>query len=105
MKEIALALSTLKTGNIPTGGLGKLATVLQTAVALAFFLAVIFCLIVLLWSGWNWMSSGGDKQKLQQARQRLVYAIIGLAVVFLSLLIMQVLGKFFGIDILQFPGT
>lgn len=108
MKTLALSIGgediTVKQG-VPTGGLDKLAEIIQTTIALSFFLAIVIALFVLLLSGFQWMFSGGDKQKLQQARSRITYAIVGLALVFLSLLIIQFLGDFFGIIILDIPGA
>lgn len=108
MKELALSISGEEISvnpGVPTGGLDKLAEIIQTAIALSFFFAIVVALFVLLLSGFQWMFSGGDKQKLQQARSRITYAIVGLALVFLSLLIIQFLGDFFGIIILDIPGT
>lgn len=90
---------------VPVGGLDQLAEIIQTAIAFSFFFAIVVALFVLLLSGFQWMFSGGDKQKLQQARQRLTYAIVGLALIFLSILIIQFLGDFFGIIILDIPGA
>lgn len=91
--------------NVPTGGLSALANIIQTAIAVSFFFAVVLCLFILVLSGFQWMFSGGNKEKLQQARHRIVFAIVGLSLVFLSLLLIQILGDFFGIKILELPGT
>jgi ABC-type dipeptide/oligopeptide/nickel transport system permease subunit len=108
MKKFALSIGgdeISAPSGVPTGGLDKLAEIIQTGIALSFFLAIIAALFILLLSGFQWIFSGGDKQKLQQARQRLTYTIVGLALIFLSLLIIQFLGDFFGIIILDLPGT
>lgn len=108
MMQLALKLegTPIQTPNgVTTGGLTALANIIQTAIAVSFFFALILCLFILILSGFQWMTSGGDKEKLQHARQRITYAIVGLSVVFLSLLIINVLGAFFGINILKLPGT
>lgn len=58
--------------------------------------ATIWTLIQLLWGGLDWISSGGDKSKLEMAQHRLTTALLGLVLVFGSwafyLLILQFLG-------------
>jgi hypothetical protein len=57
----------------------------------------LLALFYLIWGGLSWITSEGDKQRLAQARTRIVFAIIGLIIVFLAYLIVNiVLGFFFG---------
>ena len=44
------------------------------------FVGLIF-LIVTLVSGFQWMTSGGNEEKISEAKKRLQYAIIGLVVI------------------------
>src|SRR3989338_10630303 len=92
MIEIALNLDgeTIQAPpGVPTGGLNKLVEIVRLSIELAFIFAILLCLYVLIFSGFQWVFSGGDKQKLQTARQRLTYAVVGLSLVFLSLLIID----------------
>lgn len=66
-----------------------------------FLAAVILSLAYILIGGVKWVTSAGDKQKLQNARMTLTHAIIGLLLVFFSFVIIQLLGKFFGVDLLN----
>jgi hypothetical protein len=50
---------------------------------------------MLIWGGFDWITSEGDKQKVANARQRLAMAIIGLIVVFLSFMIVNIVSTFF----------
>ena len=43
-----------------------------------------------MWSGIQWMTSGGDVGRIQAAKKRMFYAIIGLCVVLLSFVIVRV---------------
>lgn len=88
---------------VPTGGLNKLVEIVQLSIELVFIFAILLCLYVLIFSGFQWVFSGGDKQKLQTARQRITYAVVGLSLVFLSLLIMSVLSKVAGVNLLDIP--
>ena len=89
-------------GGMPTGGIDKLEDILQTAVVLLFIFAIILCLFVLIYSGWQWLTSGGDKQKITQIKQRIIYAIIGLIVTFLAFMIINLLSNFFRVDLLTY---
>ena len=88
-------------GGIPTGGItsGDFSKILQTAYQLAIILGILFCLYVLIMSGRQYMMSGGDKQKMENVRHRLSYALIGLIIIFLSYFIISVLTNFFGFSI------
>lgn len=58
--------------------------------------ATIWTFIQLLWGGLDWISSGGDKSRLEMAQHRITTAILGLILIFGSwafyLLILQFLG-------------
>jgi TRAP-type C4-dicarboxylate transport system permease small subunit len=56
--------------------------------------AVILSLFFLVWGGFNWLMSEGDKQRLGNARQKVVYAILGLIVAFFSFLIVNTIYAF-----------
>ena len=47
------------------------------------FVGIIF-LVVTLVSGFQWMTSGGNEEKISEAKKRLQYAIIGLIVILAS---------------------
>lgn len=51
----------------------------------------------------SWITSGGDKGKLENARNRIVNAIIGLIIAFAIWAIMSLIGPFFGIDFPEIP--
>lgn len=84
---------------VPTGGFtgagNEGSDILGWALGLVFVIAVIVVLLFLAWAGLQWITSGGDKEKIAAARNRLVYAIIGLVVIFLSVLIINVILYFF----------
>lgn len=92
----------------PTGGnLGQIcelkgsdfgkvvSTIIQVLVVLAVVIAVIF----LVWGGIKWILSGGDKAKVESARNTIIGGIIGLVLVFLAYFIIGVVASLFGIEI------
>lgn len=47
-------------------------------------IAALVCLAMLIWGAFNYMTSGGDKNKTATARSRIIFAIVGLLLVALS---------------------
>ncbi len=87
---------------IPTGGLEKgfFSDILGNGVVLLFTGASLIALFFLLWGGIGWILSGGDKTKIQAARNRIMYAIIGLVICFLAFAIVSFIGTAFRVDLL-----
>ncbi|MCL5069383.1 MAG: pilin [Actinobacteria bacterium] len=85
-------------------GLGEIGTELPTFIGFIFRIVLgfagiaVFILIVV--SGYILMTSGGDKEKVQAARETITSAIIGFVFLLLSLAILQ----FIGFSILRIPG-
>ena len=88
-------------GGMPSGGIGVLEKIVQNAAVILFIFAIAFTFFMLVYSGWQWMTSGGDKQKLQQVRQRITYTIIGFILVFCAFLILNLISRFFGIGVFK----
>jgi hypothetical protein len=76
---------------------------MQLAVSLMLIAAVVFALIFLIWGGIGWIISGGDKNGVEAARARIMYAVIGLVLTLSAFIIIKVIGYFFGVDLLQNP--
>jgi hypothetical protein len=63
--------------------------------------AGIISFIYLLWGGWAWIMSGGDKDALERARKRVTTSLVGLAIVFSSYALLYLLRSFFGVNLIQ----
>jgi len=84
---------------IPTGGIGRLEGILQFLVSFIFFAVILLSLGMLVYSGVLWITSQGDKKKVEAARLAITYSIVGLVVVFLAFLILNMLGYFFNVPL------
>jgi hypothetical protein len=62
--------------------------------------AGIWLMFQILIAGINWLSSGGDKGKIESARNRLTNALIGIVIVAAGWAILALAGKFLNWDIL-----
>ena len=59
--------------------------------------------LYLLMGGFDWITSGGDKAKLQSSRDKITNAIIGLIIVSSVWAIMTLVGQFVGIEFPNLP--
>jgi TRAP-type C4-dicarboxylate transport system permease small subunit len=62
--------------------------------------AAVICVAVLIFSGYMYITASGDEAKIEKATKSLTYAIVGLAIAFISVLLVN-----FVIDDLLNPGT
>lgn len=97
-KLFALSIGTTpieRPGQIPEGGLDKAFASGSNLIALVFVIVTALALGYLIWGGIKWITSGGDKSKIQGARSTIIYALIGLVVIFLSFFIVNVVTTIF----------
>jgi len=90
-------------GKGEAGGVAALKSVtgvISSVIGLMTVCAGIWFIFMLLIGGYTWMSSMGDKHKLEEARDRIVYGLIGLVIVVAGIAILALAGQFFGWDIL-----
>ena len=78
--------------------------IIQWGLGFVFIFAAIAALLFLIWGGISWISSGGEKEKIEAARNKIVYAIIGLVVILASFFIVNTVGNLFGVNPLNFSG-
>ncbi|MBI2436399.1 MAG: hypothetical protein HYV41_01480 [Candidatus Magasanikbacteria bacterium] len=65
-------------------GRAELPEIVANLINVALSLLGIILLVLILWSGLLWMTSGGDDEKVKKARATLVGAIIGLIIILMS---------------------
>jgi len=63
----------------------------------------IAAFLFLLWGGFQWITSGGDKEALEKARRKVTNALVGLALVFGTYAILFMLSGLFGINVIRLP--
>ena len=115
--EILLADLELPTIEVP-GGLGPwaksealkepgsiLASILSMALGVMTLGAAIWFLFQVIVAGYNYLSAGGDREKLVNAGRKLTNSIIGLTIVIAAYALIALMGKLFGIDFLDIKGA
>lgn len=79
----------------PTGA-GAIGDFLSRFISLIYVIAAVVLILMLLWGAFDWMTSEGDKEKLEAAKRKLLAAIIGIALFAVAFAVIQVLGQFTG---------
>jgi hypothetical protein len=67
--------------------------------------ASIWFLFNILYSGYEWISAGGDTKKVASARDRITHAFMGLVIVVGAWSLLAVAGQFFGYNTLISPNA
>jgi hypothetical protein len=78
--------------------LGQIWRALVVAGGIAF-------LIYFLMGGLEWITAGGDKDKISGAQKKITGGLVGLALLVTSFALISLIGTFFGIDLLNIDWT
>lgn len=71
----------------------------SNAVSAAFIISGVAFFGFLVWGGVDWLTSGGDKVKVEAAQKRISAALVGLAIVASSYAAYMLVLEFFGINL------
>jgi TRAP-type C4-dicarboxylate transport system permease small subunit len=98
------ALSPLVSGKTPGQGLAFYIAQLWKTIVVVGSLAF---LLYLVWGGIEWLTSAGDKTKVESAQSKITSAVIGLAILVVSYAIILFIQAVFKINILkpEFPSV
>ena len=72
------------------GFAANLGSVLSSLLSFVMALAALIVFVYLIWGGIQWITSGGDKSKTEEARNKITAAVIGLIVLAASYAILQI---------------
>lgn len=104
LKHLAQITNPVLPGPIGSGGneagppaIGNL---LSGFIGAFLIFSFIVATLYLLLGGFNWITSGGDKAKLESARNEITNALVGIVIVSAGWALMTLVGGFLGI---QFP--
>jgi len=83
----------------PEGGFGVLlGKILNIVVVIAALLVFMY----LIWAGIEWITSAGDKGKLENARNKITQSIVGLIVLASVVALFIMIQSFLGLEVLTF---
>lgn len=72
--------------------------IITNAISIVFIIAILLVLFFLIWGAFDWITSGGDKEKVAQARKKIMAALIGLIILALAFVIARVAGGILNIN-------
>lgn len=84
-----------------TVGYNDISNFITNIISLIFIIAVILVLFMLVWGAIQWIFSGGDKDAVKTARDRIIHALVGFAVLAVAFAIARVAGQFLGFNITE----
>lgn len=86
--------------NAGTEGTGR---IVGSIINLLMVVASLLALLYLILGGLQWITSGGDKNGMESARNKISHAIIGLIIVGAAWAIWVLVGNFLGINFQNIP--
>lgn len=88
--------------SLPRGILGSwkaltIGTIISEVLRYVFVLAGLALLLMLIFGGFQLMTSAGDPKGMEAGKNRVMYAIIGFLIIFASFWLVQILQVIFGL--------
>lgn len=93
LADVAVNVPPPSAGVNPSANVGK---VISNALTIAYAIGALIVLVYLIMGAFNWITSGGDKEKVKNARGTIVHALIGLAILALAALVLTVVSNILG---------
>ena len=88
-------------GPLPAG-LNEIEQVVGNVISVILGLGFIAMLVMLVWSGFKYLISGGEAKAIQAARQTFTWALLGLVFMAIAWLVLQLIASFTGLKITTF---
>ncbi len=83
---------------IPSGSKYTIGALTTLAIEVMLVVGVLVALAYLVYGGFYWVQTRGDKENLDKARRKILYSIVGLLVMALSLVVVNVITNALGIE-------
>ena len=83
----------------PNSGGTALGQLISNLVGALFIAGFLLAFMELLLGGISWITAGGDKQKLELARDKITNAIIGIIIVGATYALTSLVARFFGLNL------
>lgn len=83
----------------PSAGFKTVGDFVSKAITFTLAVGIIIVLVMLVLGAFEWITSGGDKEAVGKARNRIINALIGLAILAVAFALANVGSQFVGIDL------
>lgn len=74
----------------------NLVSTANTAVNLFISVIILASILLMIWGGFTYVISAGDPDKVKEAKNRVIYGIIGIGVMILAAGVFNLVGSFLG---------
>ena len=88
----------------PNFKITDIAMLVSSVANILLIIAAIAAFLFLILGGLQWITSGGDKSGMEQARNKITHAIVGLIIVAAAYAIMLLVSNFLGLSIFEKGG-
>lgn len=83
----------------PEKGFKSISNAISNFITIALVVAIILVLIMLIIGAYEWITSGGDKEAVAKARNRIINALIGLVILAVAFALARLAGQVTGLNI------
>jgi hypothetical protein len=87
-------------GEVPTNALGLFYTILSNIIGIMTVVAAIWFVFQFFTAAIQILTSSGDKTKMEEARNKITQAVIGLVIVVAAIFLISLIGSLLGLNIL-----
>ncbi|OGM18689.1 hypothetical protein A2686_03340 [Candidatus Woesebacteria bacterium RIFCSPHIGHO2_01_FULL_38_10] len=87
----------------PSQGPGLFNRIISTTIGVMTMAAAIFLLFQIILAAYSWMNAGGDKAAIEDARKKIINAIIGLTIVIAAIFLLDLVGTLIGFPYITNP--
>lgn len=98
--EKVFAQATLNVKQPDTIKITDVGQLISAAVGTVLIIASLLAFLYLILGGIKWITSGGDKAGMEEARNKITHAIVGLIIVGAAWAIMSLVQNFLGVQII-----
>jgi uncharacterized RDD family membrane protein YckC len=82
-------------------GADFISTLISNLISVALIVGVVVFFFMFISGAISWMTSGGDKAAMEEARKRVVNSLVGLVIMFTTWAIISLIEYFFGVNIIS----
>lgn len=79
-------------------GAGGISLFLNNLIILIYSIAAIVFLFMFIWGAFEWLTSGGEKEKVANAQKRITHALIGIVLFAVAFAVISAVGIFTGFE-------
>ena len=77
-----------------TGGPNTIYNILANVINIAFIVLMLLAVLFIIWAAFNYLTAGGDAEKVENAQRQLMYAVIAIVIGLLAKAVPLIVAQF-----------